>query len=86
MDRKPVWIDGRQIFVLPWASVWDVLMALPPADFRAVWTGRAEVSDGRGRTVFPHEGVLSGQKLFIRRTGSDETGPPAKGGALRRAE
>lgn len=38
MDSKPVWIDGREIFVLPWASVWDVLMAFPPADFRAVWT------------------------------------------------
>lgn len=39
MDRKPVWIDGRQVFVQPWASVWDVLMAVPPADLRAVWTG-----------------------------------------------
>jgi hypothetical protein len=66
VDRKPVWINGRQIFVFPWAKVWDVLMAAPPSDFLDVWTGRAFVVNDAGSPVCPDDTVLSGQKLFIR--------------------
>jgi hypothetical protein len=67
LDRKPVWINGRQIFVLPWARVWDTLLAAPPADFQEVWNGRALVTDESGRTLSPDDGLSSGQKLFIRK-------------------
>ncbi len=70
MDRKPVWINGRQVFVLPWARVWDVLMALPADDFRAVWTGRAHLVDGDGGRISPDDIVCSGQKISVFRTGT----------------
>jgi hypothetical protein len=71
MDRKPVWINGRKVFVLPWARVWDVLMALPPDDFRAVWTARAYLVDVDGTRVSPNDIVYSGQKLSVCRNGRD---------------
>jgi hypothetical protein len=67
LDRKPVWINGRQIFVLPWARVWDTLLAAPAADFQEVWNGRALITDESGRTLSPNDGLASGQKLFIRK-------------------
>jgi hypothetical protein len=78
MDRKPVWINGRQIFVLPWARVWDVLMALPADDFRAVWTARAHLVDGDGGRVSPDDIVYSGQKISVRRTGRGGEGNGAR--------
>jgi hypothetical protein len=66
MDRKPVWINGRQVFVLPWARVWDVLMALPADDFRAVWTARAYLVDADGTRISPNDIVSSGQKISVR--------------------
>lgn len=67
MDRKPVWINGRQVFVLPWARVWDVLMALPADDFRAVWTARAYLVDADGTRISPNDIVYSGQKISVCR-------------------
>ncbi|MGZ8428793.1 MAG: hypothetical protein ACXWWV_05280 [Candidatus Deferrimicrobiaceae bacterium] len=67
MDRKPVWINGRQVYVLPWAKVWDALLAAPAADFLDVWNGRAELTDEYGCPVSPDDGVRSGQKIVIRR-------------------
>ena len=32
MDRKSVWIDGRQIYILPWAKVWDALLSAPESE------------------------------------------------------
>ncbi|MEW6720243.1 MAG: hypothetical protein AB1346_07325 [Thermodesulfobacteriota bacterium] len=67
MDRKPVWINGRKIFVLPWAKVWDVLMALPADEFHAVWHSRAHLVDERGGRISPDDSVTSGQKITVRR-------------------
>jgi len=67
MDRKSVWIDGRQIYILPWAKVWDALLSAPESDFWDVWKGRAFLTDEHGRLVSPDEGVYSGQKITIRR-------------------
>jgi hypothetical protein len=67
MDRKSVWIDGRQVYILPWAKVWDALLSAPESDFRDVWSGRAFLVDEHGRLVSPDEGVYSGQKITIRR-------------------
>ena len=66
MDRKPVWIDGRQVYVLPWAKVGDALLAAPAADFLDVWDGRAELTDEYGCPVSPDDVVRSGQKIVIR--------------------
>lgn len=78
MDRKPVWINGRKVFVLPWARVWDALMAAPSSDFLDVWSGRAIVVNETGGTVCPDDSVRSGQKLFVRgkpaRTGRNHPG------------
>jgi hypothetical protein len=74
MDRKPVWINGRQVFVLPWARVWDVLMALPADDFRAVWTARAHLVDVDGTRISPNEVVHSGQKISVCRNNRDTEG------------
>lgn len=74
MDRKPVWINGRQVFVLPWARVWDVLMALPAEDFRAVWTARAHLVDADGTRISPNDIVHSGQKILVRKHGRDSKG------------
>ena len=86
MDRKPVWINGRQVFVLPWARVWDVLMALPADDFRAVWTARAHLVDVDGGRISPDDIVYSGQKISIFRTGTPsrtdvKTPPPSPSSA-----
>lgn len=67
MDRKPVWINGRQIYVLPWARVWDALLAAPAAVFLDVWNGRAELTDEYGTAVSPEDDVRSGQKILVRR-------------------
>lgn len=67
MDRKSVWIDGRQIYILPWAKIWDALLAAPEDDFRDVWSGKAFLVNEHGRIVSPDEDVLSGQKITIRR-------------------
>ncbi len=67
MDRKPVWINDRQVFVLPWARVWDVLMAAPPTDFQNVWNGMAAVVDEAGSLVDPDAHPSSGQRLFVRK-------------------
>ena len=67
MDRKPVWINGRQIFVLPWARVWDVLLVLPADDFQAVWSARAHLVNGDGSRISLDEVVFSGQKITVRR-------------------
>lgn len=74
MDRKPVWINGRKVYVLPWARVWDVLMALPADDFRAVWTARAYLIDVDGTRISPNELVYSGQKISVCRDGRDGEG------------
>jgi hypothetical protein len=74
MDRKPVWINGRKVFVLPWARVWDVLMALPADDFRAVWTARAYLVDVDGTRISPNDIVYSGQKISVCRNGRDSEG------------
>jgi hypothetical protein len=71
MDRKPVWINGRKVFVLPWARVWDVLMALPADDFRAVWTARAYLVDVDGTRISPNDIVYSGQKISVCRNSRD---------------
>lgn len=71
MDRKPVWVNGRKVYVLPWARVWDVLMALPADDFRAVWTARAYLVDADGTRVSPNDIVYSGQKLSVCRDSRD---------------
>ncbi len=68
MDRKPVWINGRQIYVLPWARGWDVLMAAPADDFMEVWNGRAVLSDELGHPLSPGDELAAGQKIFVRRT------------------
>ena len=73
-----MWINGRQIFVLPWVRVWDVLMALPADDFRAVWTARAHLVDGDGGRVSPDDIVYSGQKISVRRTGRGGEGNGAR--------
>jgi len=78
MDRKPVWINGRQVFVLPWARVWDVLMALPADDFRAVWTARAYLVDADGTRISPNEIVSSGQKISVCRNGWNSEGVGAR--------
>jgi hypothetical protein len=65
MDRKPVWINGRQVYVLPRAKVWDALLAAPAVDFLAVWNGRAELTDEYGQRVSPDDGVRSGQKIVV---------------------
>jgi hypothetical protein len=78
MDRKAVWINGRQVFVLPWARVWDVLMALPADDFRAVWTARAHLVDGDGGRISPDDVVSSGQKISVRRIGWSGEGNGAR--------
>lgn len=67
MDRKPVFINDRKVFVLPWARVWDVLIAVPHSDFQDIWQGRAIVTDERGNTVDPDSDLFSGQKLFVRK-------------------
>jgi hypothetical protein len=87
MDRKPVWINGRKIFVLPWARVWDVLMALPADDFHAVWRCRAHIVDERGRRVSPDDCVSSGQKITVRRIDreGDGDGDRAGGAATKSA-
>ena len=74
MDRKPVWINGRQVFVLPWARVWDVLMALPADEFRAVWTARAYLVDADGTRISPNDIVYSGQKISVCRNSRDREG------------
>jgi hypothetical protein len=74
MDRKPVWINGRQVFVLPWARVWDVVMALPAEEFRAVWTARAHLVGADGARISPNDIVHSGQKILVRRHGRDSEG------------
>lgn len=74
MDRKPVWINGRKVFVLPWARVWDVLMALPADDFRAVWTARAYLVDVDGTRISPNDVVYSGQKISVCRDGRESKG------------
>jgi len=74
MDRKPVWINGRKVYVLPWARAWDVLMALPADDFRAVWTARAYLVDVDGTRISPNEIVYSGQKLTVCRNGREGEG------------
>ncbi|MBI5420005.1 MAG: hypothetical protein HZA60_07945 [Deltaproteobacteria bacterium] len=73
MDRKSVWIEGRQIFILPWAKVWDALLAAPEDDFLDVWNGRAFLMDEYGRRVSPDGEPYSGQKIFIRRQEHFET-------------
>lgn len=78
MDRKPVWINGRKVYVLPWARVWDVLMALPADDFRAVWTARAYLVDADGTRISPNEIVYSGQKISVCRNGRDSEGIGAR--------
>jgi len=78
MDRKPVWINGRQVFVLPWARVWDVLMSLPPDDFRAVWTARAFLVDADGTRISPNDIVYSGQKISVCRNRRDSEGNGAR--------
>jgi hypothetical protein len=78
MDRKPVWINGRKVFVLPWARVWDVLMALSADDFRAVWTARAYLVDGDGTRISPNEIVYSGQKISVCRDTRDSEGNGAR--------
>ncbi|MGZ9265407.1 MAG: hypothetical protein ACXW4S_11735 [Candidatus Deferrimicrobiaceae bacterium] len=78
MDRKPVWINGRKVYVLPWARVWDVLMALPADDFRAVWTARAYLVDADGTRVSPNEIVYSGQKISVCRNSRDSDGIGAR--------
>jgi hypothetical protein len=81
MDRKPVWINGRKVFVLPWARVWDVLMALPADDFRAVWTARAYLVDVDGTRISPNDIVYSGQKISVCRNGEcNDARPPVSRG------
>ncbi len=79
MDRKPVWINGQKVYVLPWARIWDVLMALPANDFHAVWHSRAILVDGRGSRVSPDDCVYSNQKITVHRV--DRDGGGAKGRA-----
>ncbi len=67
MDRKSVWIDGREVFVLPWARVWDVLMAAPSSVFQDIWNGRSEVIDENGCAVDPDGELSAGQRLFVRK-------------------
>ncbi len=67
MDRKSVWINDREVFVLPWARVWDVLMAAPPSVFQDIWNGRSEVTDENGCVVDPDVELSAGQKLFVRK-------------------
>ncbi len=67
MDRKPVWINERQIFVLPWARGWDALLAAPPNDFLEVWNGRAGLADEDGRPLSPDDELVAGQRMFVRR-------------------
>jgi hypothetical protein len=82
MDRKPVWINGRKVFVLPWARVWDVLMALPADDFHAVWHCRALLVDERGSRVSPDDNVSSGQKITVRRIDRDGGGNGERAGGV----
>ena len=67
MDRKSVWVNGQEVFLLPWAKVWDALLAAPESDFWDVWNGRALLMDERGRLVSPDEGAASGQKITVWR-------------------
>ena len=67
IDRKPVWINGRLVYLLPWARGWDALLAASEEDFRDVWRGRACLTDQFGRTVSPDDDVRSGQKLTVLR-------------------
>lgn len=71
MDRKPVWINGSLVHVLPWAKWWDALLAAPEEDFRDVWTGRARLVDQYGRIVPPDVEVRSGQKITVARDGQE---------------
>ena len=67
MERKPVWIDGREVYIMPWAKVWDALLSAPEDDFLDVWSGRAFLMDEYGRRVSPDQEPYSGQKLTIWR-------------------
>jgi hypothetical protein len=67
MNRKPIWINDRQVFVLPWARVWDILMAAPSSDIQNVWNGNAAVTDETGSVIDPDAYPSSGQKLFVRK-------------------
>jgi hypothetical protein len=60
MNRKSVWINGKQVFVLPWALAWDALLAAPGNDFRDVWTGKASLVDERGNEVSPETRLRAG--------------------------
>ena len=67
MDRKSVWINGQEVFVLPWAIAWDVLLAAAGNDFLDVWTGKASLTDEGGNAVSPETRLRAGQRLFVDR-------------------
>jgi hypothetical protein len=73
MDRKSVWINGKQVFVLPWALAWDALMAAPGRDFMDVWTGKASLADERGKEVSPDTSLRAGQRLYVVRNARRES-------------
>lgn len=67
MERKPVSINGRQVFVFPWATAWDVLLAAPGNDFQDVWTGKAILEDEASNRVFPEDVPRAGQQIYVIR-------------------
>ncbi len=64
---KPVWINDREIFLLPWGSGWDALQAAPEADFWDVWGGRASLCDAFGSPISPNAVLRYGERLQVRK-------------------
>lgn len=73
MDRKSVWINGQEVFVLPWAIAWDALLAAARNDFLDVWIGKASLADECGNTVSPETRLRAGQRLFVVRNARRES-------------